>query len=509
MLRAAVATASLFILCGLNKARSADDPAAPNLAPATPPVSTGLPAVPDAGAQEQANKLLRQLFGAEIDAARTPQAKVDLARKLLQQGIDSRDDPAGRYVLLTKAKDLAIAVGDPPLAMQAVDEITRSFRIDGTALGVEALTALSKLSLNPNLSKGLAEATAAALDGAIAADKFEAAKPLVTIGVAASKKTKDAELIRQWLARGKDVDELQAAYEAVKDAIAKLDAKPLDAAANTAVGRYRILSKGDWDGGIPMLALGDDAALQTLAARELADPDTAEDQLKLADGWWEFAETQDPATKDRVQARALFWYDKALPSLAGLNKARVEKRLQDLRAKIFAKVQAAARGKRWQFTAVAGNANGRGANFLDVPEEGVLLVGFEVGVQRDNAPGGAQYIKSIRPIFMNSKGEENNGSQHGDSFNAQTIHAKEGYAVAGLTVRATNRIDGLSVTFMQIQGTGLSTHTAYSSEWYGSRTAGAELRLGGNGQPAIGLGGKANNNRGGGGVEALALVLTR
>ncbi len=255
MLCAAVSTTSLFILWATSSAYAApDDPAAPNLAPATPPVSTGLPAVPDAGAQEQANKLLRQLFGAEIDAARTPQAKVELARKLLQQGIDSRDDPAGRYVLLTKAKELAIAVGDPALAMQAVDEITRSFRIDGTALSVEALTALSKLSLNPNLSKALAEATAAALDGAIAADKFEAAKPLVTIGVAASKKTKDAELIRQWLARGKDLDELQAAYEAVKDAIAKLDAKPLDAAANTAVGRYRILSKGDWDGGIPMLA---------------------------------------------------------------------------------------------------------------------------------------------------------------------------------------------------------------------------------------------------------------
>ena len=113
--------------------RAADNDTTPNLAPSSPPASTALPAAPDAAAQEQANKLLRQLFGADIDAAKTPQAKADLARKLLQQGIDSRDDPAGRYVLLTKARELATTIGDPPLAMQVVDQLTRSFRVDGTA----------------------------------------------------------------------------------------------------------------------------------------------------------------------------------------------------------------------------------------------------------------------------------------------------------------------------------------------------------------------------------------
>ena len=71
--------------------------------------------------------------------------------------------------------------------------------------------------------------------------------------------------------------------------------------------------------------------VQALANSELGKPTEANDQLKLADGWWDQAEadTDKPDEQRRLQAHALIWYEQALPSLKGLAKEKVEKRLTD------------------------------------------------------------------------------------------------------------------------------------------------------------------------------------
>jgi formylglycine-generating enzyme required for sulfatase activity len=49
----------------------------------------------------------------------------------------------------------------------------------------------------------------------------------------------------------------------------------------------------------------------------------------LADAWWTAAQAAAPAKKPDLAAAALSWYQAALPSLSGLNKARVEKRIAE------------------------------------------------------------------------------------------------------------------------------------------------------------------------------------
>ncbi len=487
-----------------------------------PPPPAPLPPVPDAAAIGSSTKLLRQLFGQEIDAARNPTVKQEEAKKLLQQGIESKDDLAGKFVLLQAARDLAIGAADPTLALQVADELGRSFRIDALALKLDTMTQVSKTAIAPALSKQLADACGLVVDDAILADKYDIAKSVAVLGLAAAKKSRDAELIRQWTARAKDIDELMAAFDAVRDAAAALEAKPLDPAANSAVGRYRVLVKSDWDGGLAMLALGSDPALQALAAKELGDLQNVDDQLKLADGWWELAETQDPATKEKYESRAMAWYSRVLPNLQGLNKTRVEKRLADLNAKLYSKIAAALKAKRWTVAPPAGNMNNqRASGSLDVPDEPALVVGFDIGVLENN---GNKSIRSIRPIFLTAHGDVN-GPTRGDNrgpgqgADVQNVRAKEGFAVAGITVRAGNRIDGLSVTFMQIQGMGLNPRSAYTSDWYGNQAGSAEVRQGGSGQPVIGLATRTSNgggggpggfgNRGGTTLEAIAIILTR
>lgn len=472
---------------------------------APPPAGPSVP--PDEAAQANATKLIHELFGSQIDAAKTPLAKDELSKKLLQQGIDSRADPAGQFVLFKMARELAVGVGDMPVALESLEEMGRDFRFDTLGLRQETLAALAKTALSPLQSRALADANWSALDEAIAADKFDLAKLIAMQGLAAAKRGKDADTLRQWTARAKDLDDFQSAFDDVHPALTTLEKKPLDPAANLAAGRYVTLVKGDWDHGLPMIALAKASPLEVLALAEMAPPEDADGQLKLADGWWDLADaTADANEKERLQGRALYWYGTVLPNLAGLPKARVEKRLQESTSKIFARVQAAARGNKFMISAVVPpmpqRLGNRVVTFMDRPEEGGLVIGFEIGLGNGN--DGSQYIRAIRPIFLTPHGETT-GAMRGDSRgDVVTLRARGGFAVGGVTAKGTNRIEALSVTFMQIQGVNLNPRNAYSSDWYGSHKSAINTRLGGSGSPVIGIAGKADNA-----VQEFALVLTR
>src|SRR5437588_9574851 len=79
--------------------------------------------IPSEADQARARTLIQELYGEEYAKARKdPVALASLARALLQEGRDTTDDPAGRYVLFREARDLAAQGGDPATALQAVDE---------------------------------------------------------------------------------------------------------------------------------------------------------------------------------------------------------------------------------------------------------------------------------------------------------------------------------------------------------------------------------------------------
>jgi len=87
-------------------------------------------------------------------------------------------------------------------------------------------------------------------------------------------------------------------------------------------------------GGIPRLAKGSDPTLADLAKQDRQGPATAQQQVELGDAWWKLAESYDAAEKDKdaaanLRARAAFWYRRALPSLSGLTRDRVEKHLAE------------------------------------------------------------------------------------------------------------------------------------------------------------------------------------
>jgi hypothetical protein len=110
--------------------------------PPPPPISRDPPKapVPGAAAQQDAVKLIRDLFKADY-AKRTPADVQALAVKLLQQGRETKDDPVGQFVLLQQARELAVQAGDLATALAAVDEAAKAYDVDSLSLKIQSLAA--------------------------------------------------------------------------------------------------------------------------------------------------------------------------------------------------------------------------------------------------------------------------------------------------------------------------------------------------------------------------------
>ncbi|HVW02101.1 MAG TPA: hypothetical protein VHB77_17250, partial [Planctomycetaceae bacterium] len=227
----------------------------------------------------------------------------------------------------------AASAGQAELVLKAIDELDAEFEIDAFGMKAESLAEAAKHLKDAEDRQAFVEATLKTVDDAVDADDFEHALKLGAIAQSASVKARDPELKKRVASRVTELKKLQKDWESLAEARQKLEASPDDAGANAQVGRYVCLQRGDWEHGLPMLAKGDDKKLAPLAERELADPVETDEQIKLADDWWNATLGESAAVKDRLQSHAAEWYSRALPQLTGVSKLRVEKRVASLEGK--------------------------------------------------------------------------------------------------------------------------------------------------------------------------------
>ncbi len=311
------------------------------LAPRAPPAEkpnedpaprSGVPAraaVPPAARLRSAEQLIREINKDDFAKQSADGGKV-LAQKLLQQASDAKDDLAAQYVLLRESGAAAAQSGDFDTALNAIDALAKTFDVDGHAMKADALSKAGTAVKTPEDAKAFAIAALAAIDDAIAADNYSSAIKMLSVAEAAARQSQKAPLAARVQARSKDARALQNAFVTVKAAQQTLKSKPDDPDANLLVGRFLSFDKGEWKPGLPFLAKGSDAKLKELASRELAG-DTNADALALGTAWHDLAEKEkQPAVKNTMLERERFWYTSALPKLEGLNKVKIQKRLEEL-----------------------------------------------------------------------------------------------------------------------------------------------------------------------------------
>lgn len=295
------------------------------------PVQDGRQPVPDAAGIRNAEKLIREIFKEDF-ARKAPADVLTLAQKLLQQGEQPDNELPTRYALFKLAQELAVQGGDAGLAVRAVDGLSKYFAVNGAPLKLAALQALAKSARTADEAKAASLKFLALADEALAADEAETAGKAADAASQLAKKVKEVALIARADAKSREAAARKAALEKLAKAREVLAKTPEDPAANHLVGFHLCAVKGDWEGGLPLLARGSDPVLKGLADRELSGPGDAAAQASLADGWWDLSEkTAEPAPRTRLRARALFWYEKAGDKLTGLTRAKVRSRVLELR----------------------------------------------------------------------------------------------------------------------------------------------------------------------------------
>jgi len=286
--------------------------------------------MPDAASVETAEKLVRDVFGDEHSQARSISDKMALAKKMLTAAMESTNAPAEQFVLFRVARDIAASAADAETALKAAKGIGQRFRVDSLEMQVAVLEKISGKARLPSDHKSLLLHFGAVFDEAIASERFDVARQVHKLATASAVKTRDVAARRKAAARLKELDRLEKEFAYVKQALAVLDQHPTDPEANLTVGKYRCFIKGGWEAGLPMLALGNDGVLAALARRELDPPTDPPKKAALADDWWDQAQAAEGRTKNAMLLRARGWYEAAVPKLTGLDKAKAQKRLQEI-----------------------------------------------------------------------------------------------------------------------------------------------------------------------------------
>lgn len=447
-------------------------------------------ALPDAAAVKDAEKQVRGIFKDEY-AKKAPADVNALARRLLGQAGEAGIEVPIRYVMLRDARDFGAQTGDIDTAFKAIDGLATTFDVDRLAAKTAILTKASAAAKSADTAQPVAAGYAQVMEECIAAGLFDAGAALSARGEAMARLSADALLQARIQSAGKELAYLQKEAGAVKNARKVLEEKPTDPAANAAVGRFVCVSQGQWEKGLQMVVLGNEAPLKAAAEIELAVPADPKAQAALGDTWWTLADKERaPEAKRRIQAHAAFWYEKSLPGLTGLAVAGVEAKLRLTNLVVFHP------GHQRKKTDLVGGTGG--GPFEDTAATPGPLIGFKASFL-----GSPSIMKSIQGIYL-VNGARVEGKSFGDANPpVKEVTAKPGYAVGGIIsggVEGSARGKAFKVVFMRIAGTGLDTADTYQSAWLGEK-GGGEMKLGGDGAYVVGITGRSASD-----IDAFGLI---
>ena len=274
-------------------------------------------AVPDDETQEKVRATVREVYRDQYKVA----DKYALVRRLLKTAEETNDDAATRYVLLQEAVNVAAEAGDAGAAFRTIDVLAGAYDVSALTMKAEIFEKLARRTKTVEQKTFLAEMAINIIDDAIGAEDFDAAKKVTRQAGQLARACKAKELLPTLAAKHRDVELAATAFADAKDARKALGEKPDDPTANTAIGKYLCLVRGDWGKGLPYLAKGRNEKIALLAERDMEGANTTERQVALGDAWW-----------DVCKGRAVYWYEMAAPLLSGLQKTAIEKKLVEAKA---------------------------------------------------------------------------------------------------------------------------------------------------------------------------------
>lgn len=117
----------------------------------TPPAEVMKTPMPDADALKRALAAIKELYAAEYASAKS---RVTLIQTLIDQALQTNDDPATRYALLHEARELAIAAKEVNMVLTVSEQLAKGFEgPDAAAQQRASLLRISGVAVVPPLLK--------------------------------------------------------------------------------------------------------------------------------------------------------------------------------------------------------------------------------------------------------------------------------------------------------------------------------------------------------------------
>ncbi len=293
--------------------------------------------IPAKEAQAKVEKLLDELYKDDFaKAEKDTTLRARLAQTLLFEGKETKDDTAGRYVLLSMAQSLAAQAGDVNTALQAADELANDFAMPAGAIAQMRIKMLQQAAKADGASTdayhSVIERALAVLDDTLEADDFPASLDLIAAAESAARKLRSIVLTVSMRKKQEEIQRQKKEFARWKVHADKLASDPTDAAANAEMGRYYALIKGNWERGLPLLAKGTKSKFASLAQSDLANPTNVGDRRIVALGWYLIAtdKTTDPAMHTQALLRAYHWYQENLSGADTKERAQIEGKLLEI-----------------------------------------------------------------------------------------------------------------------------------------------------------------------------------
>jgi len=286
--------------------------------------------IPNEEAQAQKEKEIVELF--------KDKDPTDLPAIYLEKGIQTKDEPEARFVLLRLARDKAAEAFEYERAYQAVDELAKSFDdIDALEMKKDVLVKMAKVAKSPEENEDVTNYSLKLIRQCVDADKYDAANTLLTLADDTRNKVKDTEVRKELetkvTAEKRRVQEIQKEFDEAKGARETLESKPDDKEANLTWGKFVCTVKGQWDKGLPMLEKSGDEKWAPNAKMDLEKPTSGDAQVKVGDKWWEMADPEQGIARQQLKARAVFWYKKAENSVSGFTQERIKKSIREVQGR--------------------------------------------------------------------------------------------------------------------------------------------------------------------------------
>ncbi len=279
------------------------------------PASTPKLAPPDRNSQMIAKRQVRSIFESDFRQVKRREAKLNLAKKLLEHASEPEVESAQRYVCLTTALEFADKASAEELSDKALLELDRRFNVDIYALKHEALRRQFKSAQGPLSYDKLAVKSMQLVEDAIREKRYESAARIAKLSRAIAVKTRNPRLLVEAKISRDQSESLQKKSLKASNAKSIVTQQPDNGPANRNLGLFLCFVEGDWDRGLFHLARSNDR--QTQLAAQLEQQGAA--ASLIGDAWWELAEGAEGDLQRDFQQRAQHWYEKAAKESASAN----------------------------------------------------------------------------------------------------------------------------------------------------------------------------------------------